>query len=259
LANNKVEITGINTSELKRIKDDEMTELFIKLKEDKNNSYVRDKLVLGNLKLVLSILKKYNNRNENMDDLFQIGCIGLVKAIDNFDLSYGVKFSTYSVLMIDGEIRKYLRDNNTIRVSRSVKDIAYKVLKYKSDYLLEFGKEPSIDIISKELDIKKENIVLALEATKNTVSYFEPIYDDGGETIYLFDQLSIDDKEYNFIDNIALRDSINKLKEKERKVLIDRYIKGKTQIELSDELNISQAQVSRIEKNALSNIKKMTS
>lgn len=259
MANNKVEITGINTSELKRIKDDEMTELFIKLKEDKNNSYVRDKLVLGNLKLVLSILKKYNNRNENMDDLFQIGCIGLVKAIDNFDLSYGVKFSTYSVLMIDGEIRKYLRDNNTIRVSRSVKDIAYKVLKYKSDYLLEFGKEPSIDIISKELDIKKENIVLALEATKNTVSYFEPIYDDGGETIYLFDQLSIDDKEYNFIDNIALRDSINKLKEKERKVLIDRYIKGKTQIELSDELNISQAQVSRIEKNALSNIKKMTS
>jgi len=259
LANNKVEITGINTSELKRLKDDDMTKLFLELKKDKGNKIVRDKLVLGNLKLVLSILKKYNNRNENMDDLFQIGCIGLVKAIDNFDLTYGVKFSTYSVLMIEGEIRKYLRDNNTIRVSRSVKDIAYKVLKFKNDYLIENGKEPSIDLISKELDIKKESIVLALEATKNTVSYFEPIYDDGGETIYLFDQLSIDDKDYNFIDNIALKESIDKLKDKEKKVLIDRYINGKTQIELSEELNISQAQVSRIEKNALTNIKKMTS
>ena len=259
MANNKVEITGINTSELKRLKDDDMTKLFLELKKDKDNKIVRDKLVLGNLKLVLSILKKYNNRNENMDDLFQIGCIGLVKAIDNFDLTYGVKFSTYSVLMIEGEIRKYLRDNNTIRVSRSVKDIAYKVLKFKNDYLIENGKEPSIDLISKELDIKKESIVLALEATKNTVSYFEPIYDDGGETIYLFDQLSIDDKDYNFIDNIALKESIDKLKDKEKKVLIDRYINGKTQIELSEELNISQAQVSRIEKNALTNIKKMTS
>lgn len=259
MANNKVEITGINTSELKRLKDDDMTKLFLELKKDKGNKIVRDKLVLGNLKLVLSILKKYNNRNENMDDLFQIGCIGLVKAIDNFDLTYGVKFSTYSVLMIEGEIRKYLRDNNTIRVSRSVKDIAYKVLKFKNDYLIENGKEPSIDLISKELDIKKESIVLALEATKNTVSYFEPIYDDGGETIYLFDQLSIDDKDYNFIDNIALKESIDKLKDKEKKVLIDRYINGKTQIELSEELNISQAQVSRIEKNALTNIKKMTS
>ena len=259
MANNKVEITGINTSELKRLKDDDMTKLFLELKKDKENKIARDKLVLGNLKLVLSILKKYNNRNENMDDLFQIGCIGLVKAIDNFDLTYGVKFSTYSVLMIEGEIRKYLRDNNTIRVSRSVKDIAYKVLKFKNDYLIENAKEPSIDLISKELDIKKESIVLALEATKNTVSYFEPIYDDGGETIYLFDQLSIDDKDYNFIDNIALKESINKLKDKEKKVLIDRYINGKTQIELSEELNISQAQVSRIEKNALTNIKKMTS
>ena len=259
MAKNKVEITGIITSELERIDEDEMTNLFLDLKKDKNNKIARDKLVLGNLKLVLSILKKYNNRNENMDDLFQIGCIGLVKAIDNFDLSYGVKFSTYSVLMIEGEIRKYLRDNNTIRVSRSVKDIAYKVLKFKNDYIIENGKEPSIDLISKELDIKKESIVLALEATKNTVSYFEPIYDDGGETIYLFDQLSIDDKDYNFIDNIALKESINKLKDKEKKVLIDRYINGKTQIELSEELNISQAQVSRIEKNALTNIKKMTS
>lgn len=257
MANNKVEITGINTNDLNRLSDDEMTNLFLELKET-NDKVIRDKLVLGNLKLVLSILKKYNNRNENMDDLFQIGCIGLVKAIDNFDLSYGVKFSTYSVLMIEGEIRKYLRDNSTIRVSRSIKDIAYKVLKFKNEYLVNNGVDPDIDIISKELDIKKESIVLALEATKSTISYFEPIYDDGGETIYLFDQLSNKEEDNLFIDRIVLKDSINKLKDKERKVLIERYVEGKTQIELSEELNISQAQVSRIEKNAISNIKKLT-
>ena len=259
MAKNKVEITGINTSELKRLTDDEMTNLFIQLKEDKSNKIVRDKLTLGNLKLVLSILKKYSNRDENMDDLFQIGCIGLVKAIDNFDLSYGVKFSTYSVLMIEGEIRKYLRDNSTIRVSRSIKDIAYKVLKFKNDYLIENGKEPSFDIISRELDIKKESIIFALEATKNIVSYFEPIYDDGGEIIYLFDQLSNNESDNDIIDEIVLKDSINRLKDKEKKVLLERYIEGKTQIELSEEMNISQAQVSRIEKNALKNIKKMSS
>ena len=192
-----------------------------------------------------------------MDDLFQIGCIGLVKAIDNFDLSYGVKFSTYSVLMIEGEIRKYLRDNSTIRVSRSVKDTAYKVLKYKNDQLLINGKEPSIEEISKELEITVEDIVFALDATKGTVSYFEPIYDDGGETIYLFDQLSDNSDKLNIIDDLALKEAFNTLKDKERQVLLDRYFYGKTQIELSDELNISQAQVSRIEKNALTNIKKL--
>ena len=258
MAKNKVEITGINTSELERISDDEMTKLFQTLKEDKNNKLVRDKLTLGNLKLVLSILKKYSNRDENLDDLFQIGVIGLVKAIDNFDLSYGVKFSTYSVLMIEGEIRKYLRDNSTIRVSRSVKDIAYKVLKFKNDYLIDHGKEPSLELISKELDIKKESIIFALEATKSIVSYFEPIYDDGGETIYLFDQLSNNENDNDIVNDIVLKDSINKLKDKEKKVLIDRYIEGKTQIELSEELNISQAQISRIEKSALKNIKKMS-
>lgn len=257
MANNKVEITGINTSSLKRISDKEMTDLFEELSENKKNNIVRDKLVLGNLKLVLSILKKYNNRNENMDDLFQIGCIGLVKAIDNFDLSYGVKFSTYSVLMIEGEIRKYLRDNSTIRVSRSVKDTAYKVLKFKNDYLMENTIEPSIDLISEALDIKKEDIIFSLEATKKTTSYFEPIYDDGGETIYLFDQLSNGETSDDVINNIALKDSIDKLKDKEKKILLDRYVTGKTQIELSDELDISQAQVSRIEKNALNNIKKL--
>lgn len=257
MANNKVEITGINTSSLKSLSTKEMTNLFIKLKENKNDLVTRDKLTLGNLKLVLSILKKYNNRNENMDDLFQIGCIGLVKAIDNFDLSYGVKFSTYSVLMIEGEIRKYLRDNSTIRVSRSVKDTAYKVLKYKNEYSLINGKEPDIEEISNKLDIPKEDIIFSLEATKNIISYFEPIYDDGGETIYLFDQLSDGENDNKVVDDILIKDAINSLKEKEKRIIYDRYVYGKTQIELSEELNISQAQVSRIEKNALSNIKKL--
>ena len=257
MAINKVEITGINTSNLKTITNKEMTVLFEKLKLNPNDKVTREKLTLGNLKLVLSILKKYNNRNENLDDLFQIGCIGLVKAIDNFDLSFGVKFSTYSVLMIEGEIRKYLRDNCTIRVSRSVKDIAYKIIKYKNEYQLLNGKEPSIEEISKATTIPKEDILFALEATKNIVSYYEPIYDDGGETIYLFDQISNGDDKDNYVDKLALKDALLSLKDKEKRILYDRYIVGKTQIELSDELNISQAQVSRIEKNALNNIKKL--
>ena len=257
MARNKVEITGINTSSLKTINNEEMTKLFEAYSKNKNDEIIRNKLVMYNLKLVLSILKKYNNRNENMDDLFQIGCIGLIKAIDNFDLSFGVKFSTYSVLMIEGEIRKYLRDNTTIRVSRSVKDTAYKVLKFKNEYVITNGIEPSIDLISKELDISKEDITFALEATKNIVSYFEPIYDDGGETIYLFDQLSNEETDNDVINNIVLKDALDKLKEKERKILLERYIYGKTQVELSEELNISQAQISRLEKNAISNIKKL--
>ncbi|MBR3117031.1 MAG: sigma-70 family RNA polymerase sigma factor [Bacilli bacterium] len=257
MANNKVEITGINTSSLKRISNDEMTKLFEKLKLDPKDKISREKLTLGNLKLVLSILKKYNNRNENMDDLFQIGCIGLVKAIDNFDLSFGVKFSTYSVLMIEGEIRKYLRDNNTIRVSRSVKDTAYKVIKFKNEYMMSSGKEPSIEEISKSIDISPQDILFSMEATKNIVSYYEPIYDDGGETIYLFDQISNGENKDSLSNKLALKEAISGLKSNEKKILYDRYIIGKTQIELSEELNISQAQISRIEKNAISNIKKL--
>ena len=254
MAINKVDITGINTSNLETIKSKDMEELFIKLKET-NDKSIRDKLVMGNLKLVLSILKRYNNRNENLDDLFQIGCIGLVKAIDNFDLSYGVKFSTYSVLMIEGEIRKYLRDNNTIRVSRSVKENAYKILKYKNEYMVNYGKEPSIEEISKKLNLDKKEILSSLEATKAIISYFDPIYDDGGETIFLYDQLSTNDRD--ILDEVILKNAINNLKNKEKIVFTDRYINGKTQVELSEELNISQAQVSRIEKNALNNIKKL--
>ena len=254
MAINKVDITGINTSNLETIKSKDMEELFIKLKET-NDKSIRDKLVMGNLKLVLSILKRYNNRNENLDDLFQIGCIGLVKAIDNFDLSYGVKFSTYSVLMIEGEIRKYLRDNNTIRVSRSVKENAYKILKYKNEYMVNYVKEPSIEEISKKLNLDTKEILLSLEATKTIISYFDPIYDDGGETIFLYDQLSTNSRD--ILDEVILKNAINNLKNKEKIVFTDRYINGKTQVELSEELNISQAQVSRIEKNALNNIKKL--
>lgn len=254
MAINKVDITGINTSSLKTIKPKDMEEMFIELKKT-NDKSIRDKLVMGNLKLVLSILKRYNNRNENLDDLFQIGCVGLVKAIDNFDLSYGVKFSTYSVLMIEGEIRKYLRDNNTIRISRSVKENAYKILKYKNDYIMNNGKEPSLEDISRNLNIDKKDILVSLEATKAIISYFDPIYDDGGETIYLYDQLS--SKDNNILDDVILKDAINGLKDKEKQVLIDRYVNGKNQVELSKELDISQAQISRIEKNALKNIKKL--
>jgi RNA polymerase sporulation-specific sigma factor len=193
-----------------------------------------------------------------MDDLFQIGCIGLVKAIDNFDLSFGVKFSTYSVLMIEGEIRKYLRDNSTIRVSRSVKDIAYKIIKFKNEYQLLNGKEPSIEEISNAISIPKEDILFALEATKNIVSYYEPIYDDGGETIYLFDQLYDEKESTDRLNNtIFLKDAIKSLKEKEKYIILQRFLQGKTQMEISEELNVSQAQVSRIEKSALSNIKKL--
>ena len=254
MAINKVDITGINTSSLKTIKSKDMEEMFVELKKT-NDKSIRDELVMGNLKLVLSILKRYNNRKENLDDLFQIGCVGLVKAIDNFDLSYGVKFSTYSVLMIEGEIRKYLRDNNTIRISRSVKENAYKILKYKNEYIMNNGKEPRLEEMSKSLDIDKKDILLALEATKTIISYFDPIYDDGGETIYLYDQLS--SKDNDILDEVILKTAIDSLKDKEKQVLIDRYVNGKTQIELSEELDISQAQISRIEKNALKNIKKL--
>ena len=205
MAINKVDITGINTSNLKTIKSSDMEDLFMEFKKT-NDKSIRDKLVMGNLKLVLSILKRYNNRRENLDDLFQIGCVGLVKAVDNFDLSYGVKFSTYSVLMIEGEIRKYLRDNNTIRISRSVKENAYKILKYKNEYIMNNGKEPSLEDISKSLNIDKKDILVSLEATKSIISYFDPIYDDGGETIYLYDQLSTNDND--ILEDIILKNAI---------------------------------------------------
>lgn len=258
MAKYKVELTGIDTSKLEVLSDKEMKELFKKYNETKDKK-IKDKLVEGNLKLVLSILKKFQNRIDNLDDLFQVGVIGLIKAVENFDLSYNTKFSTYGVLMIVGEIKRYLRDNNTIRVSRSVKDTAYKVLKYKEEFALTNGIEPSISIISKELNIPEEDIVFALDASKNPVSIFEPIYDDGGETIYLFDQIANPNESSNkWNDKILLEETLDKLKKKEKYIFIERYINGKTQVEISEELGISQAQVSRIESNAVKYVKKLT-
>lgn len=256
MAKHKVEITGINTANLKTLSSKEQTKLF---KEVINgNMKAREELINGNLKLVLSILKKFINRTDNMDDLFQVGCIGLVKAIDNFDLKFNVKFSTYAVPMIVGEVRRYLRDNSTIRVSRSMKDIAYKALKAKESIMMEEGREASISEISRILNMDEIDVVCALEATKSTISMHEPIYNDGGETIYLFDQIeNPKESSSNWNNKILLENAINKLKAKEKFILLQRFIIGKTQMEISDELGISQAQVSRIEKNALNNIKKL--
>ena len=241
MAKYKVEISGVDTNNIKVLKNDEMKKLFIKMNQ--GDLFARDLLIEGNLKLVLSILKRFNNRCENMDDLFQIGCVGLVKAIDNFDLSHDVKFSTYAVPMIMGEVRRYLRDNNSIRVSRSLKDIAYKTLKFKEEYLNKYGKEASMEEISKNLGVEEFDIVNALDSLREPVSMFEPIYSDGGDTIYLFDQ--IEDKSNNTADvsmRLAIDDAINNLEERERKFLDDRFVIGKTQMEIADELGISQAQ-----------------
>ena len=255
MAKYKVEITGINTNDLEVLTNDEMTALFKKKKED---PAARELLVNGNLKLVLSILKKINYRAENMDDLFQIGCIGLLKAIDNFDLSYDVKFSTYAVPMILGEIRRYLRDNNSIRVSRSVKDLANRILKLKEDYYTKKGKEITIEELSKSLEVTPYEIVNALESLKEPISIFEPIYNDGGDTILLYDQ--IEDKKIipdELSSKIALEKAILDLDKRENYILNQRYVIGKTQMEIAKELDISQAQVSRLEKGAIKQLKKV--
>ena len=255
MARHKVEINGVNTANLKVLSNDEMIILFTKYKD--GDKLAKEELINGNLKLVLSILKKYNNRVDNMDDLFQIGCIGLIKAIDNFDISFNVKFSTYAVPMILGEVKRYLRDNTSIRVARSVKDTAYRVLNAKEALTNKLNREPSIKEISDYLNISEYEICNALDSMKDTISIFEPIYNDGGDTIYLTDQLE-DSKNSmnNIIDNIAIKEAIDKLKDKEKLILIERYIIGKTQMELSDEIGISQAQISRLEKSALDNIRK---
>lgn len=252
----KVEISGIDTSKLTVLSQEEMNELF--KKKNEGDLFAKDLLAEGNLKLVLSILKKFTNKCENLDDLFQVGCIGLMKAIDNFDLSHEVKFSTYAVPMILGEIRRYLRDNNSIRVSRSLKDIAYKTLKYKEEYYLKNGCEPELEQISKFLNVQPYDIVNALESLKDPVSMYEPIYNDGGDTIYLFDQ--IEDKKSNSNDfsmKLAIDDAINNLSDREQFILDERFIMGKTQMEIATDLNISQAQVSRLEKGAIKELKKV--
>ena len=255
MARHKVEICGVNTANIKVLSSDEMINLFKSYQS--GNSLAKDELINGNLKLVLSILKKYNNRTDNLDDLFPVGCIGLIKAIDNFDLSHEVKFSTYAVPMILGEVKRYLRDNNSVRVARSIKDTAYKALKVKEELTNKLNKEPSISLIAKELGITELEVSNALDSMRDTVSMFEPIYNDGGDTIYLADQL--EDKKSNLYDidtKISLKEAINNLKEKEKYIINERYLIGKTQMELASELGISQAQISRIEKSGLDNIKR---
>ena len=255
MARHKVEICGVNTADIKVLTKEEMTELFKKYQS--GDIKAKEELINGNLKLVLSILKKYNNRTDNMDDLFQVGCIGLIKAIDNFDLSHEVKFSTYAVPMILGEIRRYLRDSSSIRIARSTKDIAYKAMKIKEELTNKYGKEPNISEIAKELNMPEFDVNNAIESMKDTVSMFEPIYNDGGDTIYLADQLEDKSEKISNDTKIALKDALNKLKEKEKYIILERYLKGKTQLELASEIGISQAQISRLEKSGLTTIKKM--
>ena len=255
MARHKVEICGVNTANIKVLSNDEMINLFKEYKSGCKNA--KEALINGNLKLVLSILKSYSNRTDNMDDLFQIGCIGLIKAIDNFDLKHQVKFSTYAVPMILGEIKRYIRDNNSVRIARSIKDIAYKALKIKEELTNKYNKEPTIKMIAESLKISEFEVNNALASLHDTISMFEPIYSDGGDTIYLSDQLEDKYNEMNNIDlNITIKDAINNLKEREKYIIIQRYMIGKTQMELSDELGISQAQISRIEKNGIDSIKK---
>ena len=255
MARHKVEICGVNTANIKVLSNEEVKKLFDDMKN--GDSSARDKLVEGNLKLVLSILKKFYNKVDNLDDLFQVGCIGLIKAIENFDLSHEVKFSTYAVPMILGEVKRYLRDNNSVRVARSIKDTAYKALKVKEELTNKLNLEPSIEMIAKELGLSELEISNALDSMKDTVSMFEPIYNDGGDTIYLADQLEDKKSNLNDIDmSLSLKDAINNLRDKEKYIIKERYLIGKTQMELASELGISQAQISRIEKNGLDNIKK---
>ena len=249
---NKVEICGVNTSKLPVLSREEKNKLFIKIKN--GDLQARETFVKGNLRLVLSVIQRFNNRGENVDDLFQVGCIGLIKAIDNFDLSQNVQFSTYAVPMIIGEIRRYLRDNNSIRVSRSLKDIAYKAMHVKERLISKNSKEPTISEIAKELDLPKEDVVFALDAIADPVSLFEPIYH---EAIYVMDQVK-DTKnvDENWLENIALSEAMKHLDEREKHILNLRFFQSRTQMEVAEEIGISQAQVSRLEKSALKQLRK---
>ena len=253
MAKNKVEINGINTSSLNVLTHDEMVNLFI----DYSNGVMsaKEKLIKGNLKLVLSILRKYQNKCDNLDDLFQVGVVGLIKAIDNFDVSIGVRFSTYAVFMIDGEIKRYIRDNSSLRISRSVKELSYSIINYREEYLNTNGVYPSNEEVCSYFNISEYELYNSLNSLNKPVSIFEPIYNDGGETLFLLDQL--EDTSSRDLDSlILLRDAILKLKDRERSVLLKRYVEGLSQSEIASVLNISQAQVSRIESSALNNIRK---
>lgn len=250
----KVEICGVNTSRLPTLDNAEKEELFRRIKN--GDSAARDLYIKGNLRLVLSVIRRFQNSSENADDLFQIGCIGLMKAIDNFDTSLDVKFSTYAVPMIIGEIRRYLRDNNAIRVSRSLRDIAYKAIYARENYIKQHLKEPAVSEIAEEIGIDKETIVYAMDAIQNPISLFDPVYTEGGDTLYVMDQISDKkNREENWIENLALREAMQRLGERERHIIHLRFYEGKTQMEVAEEIGISQAQVSRLEKNALKSMK----
>lgn len=252
---NKVELCGVNTAKLPVLTNAQMRELFQRMQG--GDRLARDQLINGNLRLVLSVIQRFNNRGEYVDDLFQVGCIGLMKAIDNFDLGQNVRFSTYAVPMIIGEIRRYLRDNNPIRVSRSLRDIAYKALQVRDSLVSKLSREPTVQEIAAELNLPMEEIVFALDAIQEPVSLFEPLYHDGGDPIYVMDQVS-DDKDHdgNWLEGIAIREALRRLSERERHILTLRFFQGKTQMEVADEIGISQAQVSRLEKAALAHMRK---
>ena len=251
----KVEICGVNTSKLKVLKNEETRALLLRAKE--GDQQAREELISGNLRLVLSVIQRFSNRGENADDLFQVGCIGLMKAIDNFNTDLDVKFSTYGVPMIIGEIRRYLRDNSTMRVSRAMRDTAYKVLQAKEAYIAQHQKEPTVEEIANILDTKREEVVFALDAILEPVSLYEPVYSDSGDTICVMDQVR-DSKNTDemWLERIALKEAVSHLSEREKKILSMRFFQGKTQMEVSAEIGISQAQVSRLEKNALRQIRK---
>lgn len=254
MALNKVEICGVNTSKLPLLKNEEKEELFARIQE--GDMEARELYIKGNLRLVLSVIKRFGSSNENADDLFQIGCIGLIKAIDNFDSTLNVKFSTYAVPMIIGEIRRYLRDNNSIHVSRSLKDTAYKAIYAKEGYMKRNLKEPTINEIAEEIGISKEDIVFAMDAIQTPVSLYDPVYTEGGDTLYVMDQISDKkNKEENWIEEISLSEAVKKLGDRERHIIELRFYEGKTQMEVARDINISQAQVSRLEKNALKAMK----
>ena len=250
----KVEICGVNTSKLPVLKEEEKNDLFSRIKA--GDMEARETYIKGNLRLVLSVIKRFSNSNENVDDLFQIGCIGLIKSIDNFNPEIGVKFSTYAVPMIIGEIRRYLRDNNSIRVSRSLRDTAYKAIHAREVLSKELSREPTIEDIAEKIEIPKEDIVFALDAIQCPVSLYDPVYTDGGDTLYVMDQISDKkNKEETWVEELSLSDAMKRLNERENYIIKLRFFEGKTQMEVAEEIHISQAQVSRLEKSALKNMK----
>ncbi|MCJ7855648.1 RNA polymerase sporulation sigma factor SigG [Lachnospiraceae bacterium NSJ-143] len=255
MAFNKVEICGVNTSKLPVLSAAEKKELFDEIK--KGNEEAKQKYIYGNLRLVLSVIQRFSNRGELMDDLFQVGCIGLIKAINNFDTEQNVQFSTYAVPMIIGEVRRYLRDNNSIRVSRSLRDTAYKALQAKERLTNKLSREPKIEEIAKELEMDKSDVLIALDAIQEPMSLYEPVFHDGGDTLYVMDQISDEkNKDMRWLDNISISQAMGHLTPREKHILALRFFEGKTQMEVSSEVGISQAQVSRLEKSALKHMRK---